>query len=630
MTDRIAAFAPINMTCIASALADSLWRFVDELPDAAREVRGVISTLFEIKTLLAELDGQFVDARFNRLSRELLDDIAMGIGSCSSSLKDLDGIVLRCSMTRRGSSPRSARKSWNEILSSFRNIEGSSLQARLEVHRIFLFHVAGLLRNLFGPSYHKKSEQKAEIRRLQDQIRALAIQQEKSEARMREAEEVHRRTVEEQAYRSRYQPSPPMPPVSTPPHDSPPRRPYSTPLPSPPFPLPIDSYRFMPPAGTIHENRPMTPVSPISPISPITPLTTPPMSQRRYSVTPAPALSRPPATPPMTPPTSHPAARRGHPQLPTKGSSEYWWSRVFGMSPGSTSLSEPPKQSQCYGLPMDTLSMAAEEHEIFRVEFDGDLMLRMFRNEVTEEAKVVSTRGGNGASWASGRRNGYLFQTVINASKLDIARVGPGVQLTRRNLVWASLYFADFETMTLFYHAFLALRSQSPSAPIPRESEYWLDGESLMFSAKIDNDGYIHALRLLKDRDSGCIRLAAAKAEGEQDVTVWTAFITHQICQSNWLSYSQRAPNCVRMKNIRQFSFSSSFETNMWRDFELRFLQDSDAIAFTHAINSEFMKMIALRDEEYSAPAPPARPQSAYAAGYHPTTPGTVLRDSYF
>jgi hypothetical protein len=150
---------------------------------------------------------------------------------------------------------------------------------------------------------------------------------------------------------------------------------------------------------------------------------------------------------------------------------------------------------------MDNLGMAPEEHEIFRVyglfffyghccrvltrnrEFDNDLMLRMFRNDTTEEAKVVVTIGGNGGSWSSGGRNGYRFQTSINASYLNVSRIGPGIHLMRRNLTWACLYFADFETLTLFYHAFLALRFRAPSAPIAKESEYWLDGESLIFSA---------------------------------------------------------------------------------------------------------------------------------------------------
>lgn len=146
MADRIVASKALTLASISSHLADTLYRFVDEHPEAAREIRSVISTLFEIKTLLIELDAKFMDPRFASLVRQLLDDIALGVSSCSSSLRDLDGIVLRCSMTRRGSSPRSARKSWNEILSSFRNIEGMSLQARLDVHRAFLFNVAALLR----------------------------------------------------------------------------------------------------------------------------------------------------------------------------------------------------------------------------------------------------------------------------------------------------------------------------------------------------------------------------------------------------------------------------------------------------------------------------------------------------
>lgn len=195
---------------------------------------------------------------------------------------------------------------------------------------------------MFTPTRSKKSEQRAEVLRLQQQIRLLAIQQQKVAARMREAEEHHRRTVEEQAYQSRYQPPTmaPMPSVSQP-YDSPPRRPYSTPLPSPPFQPPADTYRYMP--TTIHE-RPMTPVSPISPITPLGAPITPPMAPRRYSITPAPTLgSRGHMTPPQTPPISRPKTRVANPQVPSKANSDHWWSQVFGMSPGSTSLSEPPK-----------------------------------------------------------------------------------------------------------------------------------------------------------------------------------------------------------------------------------------------------------------------------------------------
>jgi hypothetical protein len=54
--------------------------------------------------------------------------------------------------------------------------------------------------------------------------------------------------------------------------------------------------------------------------------------------------------------------------------------------------------------------------------------------------------------------------------------------------------------------------------------------------------------------------------------------VTHQISQPNWLSY-HRDPKTVRMKNVRVFSFSSCFETNLRRDFELRFLQPNGMIS---------------------------------------------------
>jgi len=221
----------------------------------------------------------------------------------------------------------------------------------------------------------------------------------------------------------------------------------------------------------------------------------------------------------------------------------------------------------------------------------------MFRNDITQGAKVVCTVGGGGGSWNNGRRNGgYRFQTYIDAHLLTIKREGPGILLCRRNIVWACLYFADFETMTLFYHAFLALRYHSPNAPLPAESEYWLHGEKLMFSAKIDNDGRSHNLRLLKDRDSGSIRLAAARLDGEYDVTVWTAFITHQIYTADWMFYS--GPSSVVVKDIRQFSFSSSFDTEFRSQFELKFIVPEDARDFTNVINTEFRK-IAERGGDY-------------------------------
>lgn len=134
-------------------------------------------------------------------------------------------------------------------------------------------------------------------------------------------------------------------------------------------------------------------------------------------------------------------------------------------------------------------------------ELDNDLTLRMFRNETTAESKVVCTVGGGGGSWSNGRRNGYRFQTFIDASLLTISRVGSAIHLKRRNISWAELYFADYESKfapyylyrnttlmpyvatVLFYHAFLALRYYGPNSRAPEPTEHWLNDEELKFSA---------------------------------------------------------------------------------------------------------------------------------------------------
>lgn len=230
---------------------------------------------------------------------------------------------------------------------------------------------------------------------------------------------------------------------------------------------------------------------------------------------------------------------------------------------------------------MDTLNMAREEIEIIKVEFDNELTLRLFRDEATEAAKVVCTVGHQ--HWLSDRRAYNRFQTFIDASFLTVSRAGSSLHLKRRGILWACLYFADIENMVLFYHTFLALRFNGPKAPVPKKSEYWLDGEELLFSGEIDDEGYPHLLRVLQDRDSGVVRLASANVSGEHtDVTIWTAFVTDYIGIPDWLHYSRS--NSIVLRDLRQFSFSVYFDTNTWKNYELRFRNPGDAKAFERVI----------------------------------------------
>lgn len=142
MADRLAVFGVLTLSTIAGNIADSLYRYIEDLPDSSRDIRGDVKNLFDIKATLRDLDVSFQDPRFNRLSRELLDDIVLGIGSCSRSLRELDNIVAKYTSGRRAAS---SRRAWHEIQSSFHKADGFALAGRLDVHRTFLLQLKGVL-----------------------------------------------------------------------------------------------------------------------------------------------------------------------------------------------------------------------------------------------------------------------------------------------------------------------------------------------------------------------------------------------------------------------------------------------------------------------------------------------------
>ena len=142
MAERLAVFGVLTLSSLAGGTADSLCEYADLLPDSSRDIRSVVKCLYDIRGTLRDLDLAFQDHRFNRLTRELLDDIVLGIGSCSRSLRELDNIVARYTSGRRVPSPR---RTWQEIQSSFLKAEGFPLGSRLDVHRTFLLQLKGIL-----------------------------------------------------------------------------------------------------------------------------------------------------------------------------------------------------------------------------------------------------------------------------------------------------------------------------------------------------------------------------------------------------------------------------------------------------------------------------------------------------
>ncbi|KAI5800964.1 hypothetical protein FPQ18DRAFT_252597 [Pyronema domesticum] len=553
MTERTITLSPRTLTQISHHLSESIQRHSIDLPESASEINLISSHLSHIKNQFYELSGYFESSEFSHIRESSRENIIAAVKGCARTIKDLDKIVLRTSVNRRVShgshtSPRSARKSWNEITSAFRNNEGVSLSQRLSFCKTMLETTNGLLECIFNRQPTKTYT---------DQLLYLLRQQEDSTQRRKDLESLHRaqlQTSHAQEYPSCCSP------LSGPhsPQYAPTSRPYSTPLPSPPFAAPINTTAYYHIPTTIHESRPMTPISPVSPISPISPLGP---SQMGHI----------PMGQPQGQPTTPPLMRSSAARTQNQGS---WWTQVWNMVPGNTMMPEAPAESICNGEHMANLALAPEEKEIFRMRFDNDLTFRMFHNSLTQNANVVITLGGGEGSWSS-RRSLHRFQTCISATKLNIVRNGPGIHFYRRQILWATLYFEDFETMTLFFHAFLALRMGAPGTQRLMEYESWMDGEELAFAGRIRAEGRGKekedlVLRVLRDEEFGTVRLAAAKTGGNgEDVTVWTAFVTHQLAQPGWIRRTKN--EVVFLKNIQQFSFSSRFDSTLVDDFELVF-----------------------------------------------------------
>lgn len=138
--------------------------------------------------------------------------------------------------------------------------------------------------------------------------------------------------------------------------------------------------------------------------------------------------------------------------------------------------------SACYGKHTDTLNITPRDVNVFSVTFDSDLKVNIHRNVDTYATKVVGIVGTGSGSWDGTQQNIFRKQVCTDANGLTILRVGSGIHLMRRNIMWAELYFGDYETLTLFYNAFLALRYYGPNPPPIQESEMWPDGEDLLFS----------------------------------------------------------------------------------------------------------------------------------------------------
>ncbi|EED19703.1 conserved hypothetical protein [Talaromyces stipitatus ATCC 10500] len=266
---------------------------------------------------------------------------------------------------------------------------------------------------------------------------------------------------------------------------------------------------------------------------------------------------------------------------------DHWAKDVFSYRGPMIKLPMTGESSKCLGDDVQDVKEWLHEQgfdEIAYISFDdkgSGLSVFFYVREQDNRARILCKSRRN-------RRAHKYYCLPLNM--LEVRRVESCLQLCRRRragtelVPWLNLQFDSIEKMVIFFCAFLALRSQDGHKRVQDIRDCELDSEKELFGGIIDDDNFIHALRIYRDRISGAIRLQASVHEGDMKrAPVWTAFITRSIDSPYWI---RRVNNRVLLREIRQVIFFPEYSPPRTSRGEhiLKFTSEDDARDFVDVI----------------------------------------------
>lgn len=263
---------------------------------------------------------------------------------------------------------------------------------------------------------------------------------------------------------------------------------------------------------------------------------------------------------------------------------DHWLPDVFGQSRPTTNFSVTGAESGCYGENQSGASnLLKAEHDM--------LLTLPFENGFLESRLYVRSHDRRARIWCRMERNGKRTQCAMPVTALCIVRKDSCLQLCKRDSrkrlhLWANLRFTSYERLVLFHCAFLALKAQDESHPVKELDNHILSGESHVFSAKIIDDGFQHALQVFKDENSGGIRLLACALRGPlKRSPVWTAFVNYKIQSKKWNVHAE--PRKVWLGDLTRYVFSTEYVEHLGPrgEHELHFM-DSKGKNFSPVLSS--------------------------------------------
>jgi len=471
----------------AEDTASGLHVFLAEIPQYRKDITGHIAELFAISNALHELHDALDLSRYGRYSASILADLEVCMPSLGYTLDDVRDMFnkKKSKRTAPGAFPGTPPYAvlWEDSLADMK-AQGISLPIRLELYRNYL---QGMYDTLRG--HHDEQE----MNKIFVRLSKLVKKQEPIDSYF------NRLSMHSQGGHART-PKPPSPKVA---------RPH------------IQSYPTYPTAGYSYHTAQPPPLAPTwGGIIGDVPYVPPPVPEIPQSPTYSSASSHT---------YSNHSNDSGEPVA-------HWAMKIFDGRHSLTQFSTLGVRSTCLGRD--------EPHVIAILDGDGfekvaempfevvDVTVRLYWREEDNRARVL---------YLTKDEDKNRMRFCFPLTGLKIMRQGACLQLCRVNRrdgqldLWARLRFTLYERMVLMYCTMTAMKCQD-QAGTPEGLEDVFDGEKIEFSGEITDSRYLHAFRVYRDTDSGCVRFEATARRGPlKNIPIWTAFVGQYIGDRAWM-----------------------------------------------------------------------------------------------
>ncbi|KAH8732270.1 hypothetical protein GQ44DRAFT_721566 [Phaeosphaeriaceae sp. PMI808] len=533
--------------------------FLGEIPHYRKDITGDIAELFAISNALHELHDALDLSQYGRYQGRIQRDLEVCLPSLNHTLDDIrDMFTKKNRHSAPGAFPGTPPYAvlWEDSLADFK-AQGISLPARLALYRSYLQGMYDVLRG-DGELNMSSEYDEEEIRSNKTRLSKLLKKQEPIESYFdRLSTHVHGHG---HGHSYSQTPKPPSPKAHRPNLHS-----YST------YPIP----------GFAHTQPPPPPPPPPRPqVAPL---------WGGISIGDIPFI--PPPVPEIPQSPTYSSASSHTYSSHSNDSSEpvaHWAMKIFNGRHSSTPFQTFGERTVCTGRDEPKVIELLDKDKFERVvelPFEAtDVYVRLYWRADDNRARILFLTKD-----PSGRR----MRHCLPLTGLKVLRDESCLQLCRINRkdgrldLWARLRFTLYERMVLFYCTVVAMKRQDQAGIADGLEDYFERGEKIEFSAEVTDTRYLHAFRVFRDQDSGCVRMQATARRGPlKTIPIWTAFVTQYIGHKSWMKRTGAAT--IQFRELHPYVFCEGYKVpkGSTNKYQLTFTKSEDAKSFMEMFHS--------------------------------------------